>query len=170
MPESNEPCEPADLSLKQRQALDLLLEHKTSKEISRVLGISPHTVDQRIESAKRKFAVRTRGELALAYRAWVGLCQRLTHDDSDIAEPIDEADTSVSEVFENRSNEVDPDWSPRRPQDEKTEGYRVVPELFTGPSGRTFRLIAIATLAVLIMMTVLVGIAIFISLTEVIRN
>lgn len=33
------------LTAKQREVLDLLIEHKTSKEISRQLGISPHTVD-----------------------------------------------------------------------------------------------------------------------------
>ena len=35
----------AGLTAKQREVLDLLIEHKTSKEIARELGISPHTVD-----------------------------------------------------------------------------------------------------------------------------
>lgn len=40
------------LTRKQRQVLDLLIEHKTSKEIARRLSISPHTVDQRTQFAK----------------------------------------------------------------------------------------------------------------------
>lgn len=31
------------LTEKQREVLELLMEHKTSKEISRLIGISPHT-------------------------------------------------------------------------------------------------------------------------------
>lgn len=56
------------LTLKQRQVLDLLIQHKTSKEISRLLGISPHTVDQRIMLARAKLQVATRNEVAQAYR------------------------------------------------------------------------------------------------------
>lgn len=41
-----------ELTAKQREVLDLLIQHMTSKEISRQLGISPHTVDQRIMLAR----------------------------------------------------------------------------------------------------------------------
>lgn len=60
---------PPDLTAKQHEAVNLLIQHMTSKEISRILGISPHTVDQRIEAAKKKFGAETRGQLAQAYRA-----------------------------------------------------------------------------------------------------
>jgi hypothetical protein len=40
----------------------LVAEHRTSKEISRHLGISPHTVDQRIRLALRTLGVRDRIE------------------------------------------------------------------------------------------------------------
>eukprot|EP01037_Dinobryon_pediforme_P003672 gene3672-3721_t len=56
------------LTEKQRQVLDLLIQHKTSKEISRMLGISPHTVDQRILLARAKLQVTSRNEVAQAYR------------------------------------------------------------------------------------------------------
>lgn len=49
----------------QRECLRLVLMHKTSKEIAQQLGISPHTVDQRIRYAIRTLGVRTRGEAAL---------------------------------------------------------------------------------------------------------
>lgn len=69
-----EPGEPsrmspiAELTDKQRQVLDLLIQHKTSKEISRALGISPHTVDQRIMLSRTKLGVSSRSEVAQAYR------------------------------------------------------------------------------------------------------
>ena len=57
----------ASLTPKQLQVLDLVLEHKSSKEIARVLGISPPTVEQRIVAARSKLGASTRGELARAY-------------------------------------------------------------------------------------------------------
>lgn len=54
------------LTAKQCEVLDLLIEHQTSKEISRKLGISPHTVDQRIMLARAKLNVGTRSEVAQA--------------------------------------------------------------------------------------------------------
>jgi DNA-binding CsgD family transcriptional regulator len=56
------------LTTKQCEVLDLLIQHKTSKEISRHLGISPHTVDQRIMLARAKLQVASRSEVAQAYR------------------------------------------------------------------------------------------------------
>jgi len=56
------------LTAKQCEVLDLLIEHKTSKEISRMLGISRHTVDQRILLARGKLRATTRSEVAQAYR------------------------------------------------------------------------------------------------------
>ena len=55
------------LTKKQREVLDLVLQHKSSKEIARTLQISPHTVDQRIVSARQKLGAASRGELARAY-------------------------------------------------------------------------------------------------------
>ena len=59
------------LTDKQRQVLDLLIEYTTSKEIAKRLAISPHTVDQRIEFAKRKLGARSRQDLAVQYRQMV---------------------------------------------------------------------------------------------------
>lgn len=44
-------------------------ERMTSKEIARELGISPHTVDQRIRFALRILGVRSRSEAALMLKA-----------------------------------------------------------------------------------------------------
>ena len=51
------------LTEKQRDALRLVAEHKTSKEAALVLGISPYTVDQRINAIKQKLGLATRREL-----------------------------------------------------------------------------------------------------------
>lgn len=55
------------LTDKQRDVLDLVLAHKSSKEIARALSISPYTVDQRITAARKKLGASTRRELALIY-------------------------------------------------------------------------------------------------------
>lgn len=55
------------LTAKQREVLDLVLQHKTSKEIARALGISPDTVDQRISFARKKLGASSRNEAALIY-------------------------------------------------------------------------------------------------------
>lgn len=60
------------LTRKQRDVLDLLIQHKTSKQISRDLDISPFTVDQRLNAARDKLGLATRIELAQRYRALVG--------------------------------------------------------------------------------------------------
>lgn len=75
----------ADLTAKQREVLDLLIQHKTSKEISRILGISPHTVDQRIMLARAKLQVSTRGEVAQAYRILIDTYERSIYEESHVA-------------------------------------------------------------------------------------
>jgi DNA-binding CsgD family transcriptional regulator len=57
------------LSEGQRECLRLVLAHKTSKEIAQTIGISPHTVDQRIRYAIRTLGVQTRSEAALLLMA-----------------------------------------------------------------------------------------------------
>ncbi len=128
----------AGLTDKQRAVLDLLIEHKTSKEISRLLGISHHTVDQRIMLARAKLGVATRGEVAQAYRRLVAeavaaaaaptvsnpvstlattaipdasLYERSVYDFSDVAAPLD--------ALHERVREDRTDWL--RPQQTRTD-------------------------------------------------
>ncbi len=68
------------LSDKQREVLDLVLEHKSSKEIARTLQISPYTVDQRVAAARQKLGVSTRGELARIYSRLLGVSERTAYD------------------------------------------------------------------------------------------
>jgi DNA-binding CsgD family transcriptional regulator len=52
------------LSDGQCDCLRLVAEHRSSKEIARLLGISPHTVDQRLKRATTILAVESRFEAA----------------------------------------------------------------------------------------------------------
>lgn len=54
----------AKLTERERVCLREVMLHKTSKEIAQDLGISPHTVDQRLRVAIRKLGVTTRFEAA----------------------------------------------------------------------------------------------------------
>ena len=64
----------ASLTDKQRAVLDLLIQHKSSKEIAQTLRISPYTVDQRIGAARQKLSAASRGEVARAYAALLSIC------------------------------------------------------------------------------------------------
>lgn len=54
------------LSEGQRDCLRLVAEHRSSKEIARLLSISPHTVDQRLKRATSILSVGSRFEAARA--------------------------------------------------------------------------------------------------------
>ncbi|WP_339826754.1 helix-turn-helix transcriptional regulator [uncultured Parasphingorhabdus sp.] len=54
----------------QRDCLRLVLAHHNSKEIARKLGVSPHTVDQRLRTAIRILEVQSRFEAARKFAAF----------------------------------------------------------------------------------------------------
>lgn len=56
------------LTEKQVQVLELLCRQHTSKEIGRILGISRHTVDQRVASIRTKWDLGTRQEIVRMYQ------------------------------------------------------------------------------------------------------
>ena len=154
------------LTDKQREVLDLLIEHKTSKEIARLLGISPHTVDQRIFFAKEKLGAASRNEAAAAYRRLVGVSGRTTYENSRIAASAASAQ-GVSGLLAGRVLAL------RRPELSQPEGpalteldFRVVPEWFDGRYGTLVRLSAIIAIAVFLVILVLGGLAIFSKLSE----
>jgi DNA-binding CsgD family transcriptional regulator len=74
------------LTEKQRDVLDRVIVGDTSKEIARVLGISPHTVDQRVASARRTLGVASRRDLARTY----GRLKRIYDEDIYQSLPIDD--------------------------------------------------------------------------------
>ena len=92
------------LTAKQRAVLDLLVQHQSTKEMARILGISPHTVEQRIKSARSKLGANSRSELARRYEAKRGLYGDSVYRFPDIAEPLvvpheHERDQPVDPVF-----------------------------------------------------------------------
>lgn len=54
----------------QRDCLRLVLAHHNSKEIARELGVSPHTIDQRLRTAMRIMEVPSRFEAARKFAAF----------------------------------------------------------------------------------------------------
>jgi DNA-binding CsgD family transcriptional regulator len=75
----------SSLTTKQREVLDLLLHHKSSKEIARSLNISRYTVDQRITGARQKLGLSSRSELARAYSQWLDICEETAYEPSHVA-------------------------------------------------------------------------------------
>jgi DNA-binding CsgD family transcriptional regulator len=173
----------SSLTDKQRAVLDLLIEHRTSKEISRLLGISHHTVDQRIMLARAKLGVATRAEVAQAYRRLTAdlapnasIYERSVYDFSDVAPDPD--------VLQAPIREDSPEWMrtqhsrrealPRAAlhgEDRLTETYHpVLPEMFDGQYGTYVRLGTIAILAMFLILIVMGGLAMFAQLSQIIGD
>jgi DNA-binding CsgD family transcriptional regulator len=74
----------AKLTEKQRDCLDLLLEHKTSKEIARALEISKDTVDQRLKAARETLGARNRAEAAVLYGQLKSIYDRVVYDAAEV--------------------------------------------------------------------------------------
>lgn len=177
----------AALTPKQREVLDLLIEHKTSKEISRQLGISPHTVDQRIMFARSKLNVATRGEVAQAYRRLLSerrnsadqaIYERLVCENSHIAEPAPAVHHSGREAVAAAALDVRRRWDglgqpslpgPGRAPDGEIY-YHVLPEMFDGPYGTVLRLGVIALVAAFLILVVMGGLAMFVQLSAMIDH
>ncbi len=196
--EDDAPDALAALTIKQREVLDLLIQHKTSKEISRLLGISPHTVDQRIMLARAKLNVATRGEVALQYRR---LLEERSKGAGSFAEDTDFSTEDIWEKPIYRSSHVDPSRLTAQPAGQEDdvpvqtaidrfreaprqmgaaaaigaepaipEYHRVLPEMFDGPNGTMVRLGAIAAITVFLILIILGGLAIFSQLSQIIGH
>ena len=104
------------LSQGQIDCLLLVDQHHSSKEIAVRLGISPHTVDQRIRGALEKLGVERRGEAARLVAAAIPPSdqsyQRLIHQpphiDAGAASGHPEAAVSHQIRHAGRAGEVDP--------------------------------------------------------------
>lgn len=163
------------LTEKQRDVLDLLVLHKTSKQIARELGISPHTVDQRITAARTKFGVDNRNELAAEYRR-----ARVVSDGTEIYESPVYQSSQVG-MSGDSGNEgsgtgamaaggMHPERSKDRDGKQPPVTYfRVVPESFEGRNGYFWRLTAIVGITLGLLIAALVGLAIYGELSELLR-
>jgi len=130
-----------ELTTKQRAVMELLIQHQTSKEIGRSLGISPHTVDQRIQFAKKKLGVTSRAEAAVRYRELKMICDKTVYEESclsDAAIPLDNESQDDTAAYLLKCSEPI-----NSVLDVEVEAdYRVVPEMFEGIYGKLARVIA----------------------------
>ncbi|CAH0497432.1 helix-turn-helix transcriptional regulator [Novosphingobium sp. CECT 9465] len=173
-----------ELTGKQREVLDLLIQHKTSKEISRLLGISPHTVDQRVMLARAKLGVASRNEVAQAYRRLIETYEQPVYELSHIGFP-----PLPAEVSEREDVDVGPSETRTMPLAQPASGiegrdqvhmmeganpaipdgivyHQVLPEMFDGPHGTMMRLGYIAAITVILILIVLGGLSMFAQLSS----
>lgn len=59
-----------ELTERQCEVLELVLEHKSNKEIARELGVSPSAVEQRLAAVRLKLGASRRGDLVRAYQEY----------------------------------------------------------------------------------------------------
>lgn len=158
----------ADLTAKQREVLDLLIQHKTSKEISRLLGISHHTVDQRIMLARTKLNVSTRGEVAQAYRALIDTYERSVYEDSHVAvETVSQQSLPQEDEVASGSEQPVPN-AQQAPGQLPVTYHSVLPEAFDGPYGTLVRLGYIAAITVFLVVAVLGGLSMYSELARIV--
>ena len=95
--QNNQAYEFAFLSAKQSAVLDLLANHRTSKEMAHTLGISETAVNRRLESVRQRLGGISRPELARRYSDWT-----VTRDGAQTsAKPLEHGDAPC---VENRTN------------------------------------------------------------------
>ena len=92
------------LTDKQIAVLDLLCEHRSSKQIARSLGIAPNTVDQRINSVRAKFGTVDRAATVREYQCLKRICGESTYgsmvvDEGRLAPLGDLPDEALNPVF-----------------------------------------------------------------------
>lgn len=129
---------------KQHQVMERVLDLKTSKEIARDLGISPSTVDQRINAVRDKLSASDRASAARAYAALKTICEETTYGSSHIAKVDDSkslelTDLPTSSEFELR-DVADWRWGEI---DERPLVLKAVDEWF-GKLGRVALILALA--------------------------
>ncbi len=161
-----------DLTVKQREVLDLLILHKTSKEISRSLGISPHTVDQRINLARSKLGLNSRNQVAQEYRQLIQTYEQSVYQNSDVAAaaiPFDQSgrDKLGSHLVQSQAGLALSGRTTLFKEWEGVDDYRVCPELLDGPWGTLARLGVIMGIAVLLVAVVLGGLSTYSLLSQV---
>lgn len=168
-----------DLTAKQREVLDLLIQHKTSKEISRLLGISPHTVDQRIMLARAKLGVGSRNGVAQAYRRLIETYEQPVYELSHVGFP-----PLPVETLDREDEDVSPSMTRTMPlplpasgiegrvgvaplgRSDGADYHHVLPEMFDGPHGTAMRLGYIALITVFLILIVLGGLSMFAQLSS----
>lgn len=155
------------VTAKEVETLDLLVQHRSNKQIALELCVSPRTVEERIASVRRKWGTRDRNDTARAYTSLRQACGKTTCG----TPPIDAgwgdgegspADLPLSSVF--RLDDVLGDRFEFEPLHRASKG----PEALDARFGKLWRLVAIPVLALLLGMVLIWGIAFARALSDVI--
>jgi DNA-binding CsgD family transcriptional regulator len=160
----------AALTDKQHQVLGLLLQHKTSKEIARELGISPHTVEQRLRCAKDKLGVTRRGDLATAYMRLPRTCEKPLYEELRIdthALPLSQR-TGPAERLD--LIVTGPEGSASLGHGSTGQDVLLVPAVLTGRNGALMRITAVFGIAGGILMVGLGGLAALEQLSQLVTH
>lgn len=155
------------LTDKQRACLDLLIEHKTSKEIARLLDISKHTVDQRLTTARDVLGAADRNETAVIYRRLKQTYDRMTYDAVGVppspalvrSEFPDESPHNLMELHESSTALGGPK------SNSSSFGNLLRPDY-----GARQRLVIVTTLLVAAVITILGGLGIGQALNQLVSN
>jgi DNA-binding CsgD family transcriptional regulator len=157
------------LTAKERAVLDLVLQHKPTKEIARELQLAPNTVDMRLRSAREKLGTRDRNATARAYASLLQACGKTTCGSTVVEEP---GALPVSDPWERRDEATfvlhdAATWIDRAaPWDTAVQPTRSL-EAFGDDLGAWARIALVFGLAALLAVTVLATFAIAESLSQV---
>lgn len=159
------------LTAKQVEVLDLLIMHRTTKEIARELSIAPNTVDQRINGVRDKWGTLNRKDTARRYAHLIELCGKTTWGISRVDGGPDYADDSGQDlpvdpvfVLSDAGFSPHPDWF---------DDLGAAPtglEAFDARFGKLGRVGAIFVLALILAMTLASSLAIAEALGKLFRS
>lgn len=149
------------LSAKQREVLDLVLDRRTNKEIARVLGISVSGVEQRLQAARQRLGAHSRADAARTYERLLTTCGLSTRGkfqfpERQCAAPSEERDTADEVVF-SLEDSARFDWAVPWASD---RGSGRVLEMLDAKFGVAGRLLAIAAMTLSIAIVALIVLAI----------
>lgn len=162
------------LTAKQKAALDLLANHRTSKEIAHTLGVSETSVNRRIEVVKLRLGGITRQELARRYNLWLAAkpgvgtetpensqssCVETTGDILQLAESPEPEERPDRDSAASKTAFEDPvAMSIEAPWKERSEP-RIVPRVLDGDNATLTRGATIAILLLAIVASIVVALA-----------
>lgn len=160
---------PGTLTVKQRECLLLVSQGYSSKHIAIELGISRHTVDQRLDTARRSLGVATRRDAARKFaqsnRApQPSIYEPIRIDDHSFGRHVNPATLGEATMIleEMVPFGIHAPWA-------ELEAERVAGAIFGGLTETTKRLVIIMLLTLGILMVMLAGIAVASSLTHVLH-
>jgi DNA-binding CsgD family transcriptional regulator len=89
-----------DLTEGQINCLRLVSQNYTSKEIARLLGISPFTVDQRLDAARKKLSATSRTDAARRFTELSSgeIYEPLVYDPDALEKPVDVGQSSGAAI------------------------------------------------------------------------